>query len=209
LQTSTARRRKQKRPRVRLSAEARRQQIVVEAARLLTEEGAVGVEMQAVALRAQVTRPVVYRFFKTRLEIIRAVLDDFTADLSHRFHLALAASMGMPLPRIVDAFVDACCAAIEHKGRGAWRLMYARGADARAADLGQAAQARLVEPWLPRVAQLTGLSQKRVLLLAGVVVAAGGAALDGWLEGTLTRREAARVAARAVQALLSEFSSGA
>lgn len=207
MQKSTARRREEKRPRIRLSAEKRRQQIVDVAACLLTEEGAVGVEMQAVAERAQVTRPIVYRFFPSRIDIIGAVLEDFTADLSQRFHLALAASMGLPLPRIIDAFVDACCSAIEKKGAGAWRLMYARGGDSRAADLGQAAQARLVDPWLPRVAEVSGLSRPRVLLLTGMVVAAGGAALDGWLEGKLTRREAARVAARAVQALLTEFSS--
>jgi len=57
-------------------------------------------------------------------------------------------------------------------------------------------------------AQLTGMTRQRVALLAEIVVAAGGAALDGWLEGSLPRREAVRLATRAVTALLTEFSTG-
>jgi AcrR family transcriptional regulator len=191
---------------VRLSAEARRRQLVEVAASILTEEGALGIEFQALAARAKVTRPIVYRFFSNRAEIIGAVLDDFTAELAQRFHVALVASMGRPLHEIVASFIEACCAAIAVKGPGAWRLMYAHGADAKAAELGRAAQARLVEPWLPGVAQLTGISRKRVMLLVSVIVAAGGAALDGWLQGPLTRGEAVRVAVRAVESLLTEFS---
>jgi hypothetical protein len=62
-------------------------------------------------------------------------------------------------------------------------------------------------PWLPRVAELTGLSRQRVTLLSEVFVAAGGAALDGWLQGPLSRREAVRLATRAVGTLLAAFTS--
>jgi AcrR family transcriptional regulator len=155
-----------------------------------------------------VTRPIVYKFFPTRLDLIQGVLDDFEAELSHRFHMALARSMGGNLSDMVESFVQACCDAIEAKdGKGAWHLMYARSADLEAAGLGRAVQGRLLEPWLPRVAQLTGMPRARVGLLAEIVVAAGGAALDGWLEGSMPRREAVRIATRAVAALLVEFSA--
>jgi hypothetical protein len=87
--------------------------------------------------------------------------------------------------------------------------MYARSPDLDAAQLGRAVQARMLAPWLPRVAELTGQPPPRVRLLAEIVVAAGGAALDGWLEGPLSRGEAVRIATRAVAALLRDFTAGA
>jgi hypothetical protein len=46
-----------------------------------------------------------------------------------------------------------------------------------------------------------------VRLLTDIVVAAGGAALDGWLDGPLRRKDAVQVATRAVSALLRDFAS--
>jgi AcrR family transcriptional regulator len=191
---------------VRLAPAVRRQQLVDVAARLLSKQGTTGLEVQAVATVACVTRPVVYRFFPTRLALIQAVLDEFEFDLSHRFHLAIARTLGKSIPEIVEAFVLACCEAIDAKGRGAWQLMYARGADVEAASLGRATLGRMLQPWLPRISELTGLPRQRVTLLAEIVVAAGGAALDGWLQGTVSQRESVRVATRTIGTLLAEFS---
>jgi len=198
--------RRPSRAQVRLAPAVRRQQLVDVAARLLSNQGTSGLEVQAVATVACVTRPVVYRFFPTRLALIQAVLDEFEFDLSHRFHLALARTIGKPLPEIAEAFVLACCEAIDSKGRGAWQLMYARGADVEAASLGRATLGRMLQPWLPRITELTGLSRQRLTLLAEIVVAAGGAALDGWLQDTVSQREAVRLATRTIGALLGEFS---
>jgi AcrR family transcriptional regulator len=194
-------------PRIRLTPEARRQQLVAIASRLLTEHGPTHVEITALAEAARVTRPVVYRCFPTRQALVASVLDDFTTALTARYHAALASSLGGDLPAITQAFVEASCDAIEDRGVGPWRLMYARGADVEAAALGRAALHRLLSPWLPRIAELTGLSAPRVELLAGIVVAGGGAALDGWLEGRMRRKDAVRVATRAVTALLRELST--
>lgn len=195
------------RPRVRLAPEVRRQQLVTIATRLLTEHGPGGVEITALADAAGVTRPVVYRFFATRQALIAGVLDDFTTALTERYHAALAGSLGATIPAIVEAFIDASCDAIEERGVGPWRLMYTRGADVEAAALGRAALNRLLSPWLPRIAELTRLSAPRVELLAGIVVAAGGAALDGWLEGRMRRKDAVQVATRTITALLRELST--
>jgi AcrR family transcriptional regulator len=192
--------------RVRLKRDARRQQLVELAAKLLTEHGPSGVEVTAVAEAAKITRPVVYRLFPSRDALLAAVMDDLVTDLAARYHAALVGSLGAPIDRVVSTFIDASCDAIEAKGAGPWRLLYLRGADASAAALGRAALHRLLAPWLPRIGELTGLPPARVELLADVVVAAGGAALDGWLDGRMRRRDAAQIASRAVTALLRELS---
>src|SRR5688572_2996026 len=184
-------------PRVRLQPEARRQQILDVAAGVLTEQGAARVEMMEVARLAGVTRPVVYRFFPTRLALVEGVLEDFQRELALRFQKALVASMGRAVTDITEAFVDAAADAIEARGKGAWQLMYAKSSDLEAAQLGRAALSRLLAPWMPRVAELTGLSPARARLLVDMVVAAGGAALDGWLDGPLRRKDAVRIAAQA------------
>jgi AcrR family transcriptional regulator len=196
-----------RRPRVRLTPELRRRQLVAIASTQLTRHGIAGLEITALAEAAAVTRPVVYRFFPTRQALVAGVLDGFITGLTARYHAALAASVGGTLDEIVEAFIDASCDAIEDQGAGPWRLMYGRGADVEAATLGRAAVHRLLSPWLPRIATLTGLSAPRVQLLAGIVVAGGGAALDGWLEGRMRRKDAVKVATRTVTALLRELST--
>jgi AcrR family transcriptional regulator len=196
-------------PRIRLAPEARRQQLVEVAARLLTEQGPAHLQIKELAEVAGVTRPVVYRFFPTRLALVEAVLEDFITAVSVRFQHALLASLGKSMPEIAEAFIDACADTIEEKnGLGAWRLMYALGPDVEAARLGQAALAKMLAPWLPRIVELTGLDLRRVSMLASIVVAAGGAALDPWLDGRIKRREAVRMATRTVAALLREWGGG-
>ena len=193
---------------MRLLPDLRRRQIVDAASALLTEHGAAAVEISAIAKRISVTRPVVYRFFPSRLELLRTVLDEFEVELSGRFQQALVATMRGTLPEITEAFMNAACDAIEARGRGAWHLLYARSYDQDAARLGRNVHERFMAPWLPRVVELTGLTRARVGLLADIVVASGRAALDGWLMGPLSRKEAVRIATRTVTALLTEFASG-
>ena len=119
--------RKAKKPvRVRLAPDARRQQLVAVASKLLTEQGPAHLQIKELAAVAGVTRPVVYRFFPTRLALVESVLDDFVARLAARYHAALVASMGAPVAESAQAFIEASCDAIADGGVGAWRLMYAR-----------------------------------------------------------------------------------
>src|SRR5262249_14144886 len=142
-----------------------------------------------------------------RLDLIQGVLDDFEAELSRCFREALLRSLGRKLPEIVESFIQASCDTIEARGKGAWHLLYARSPDLLGARRGRAVLGRLLDPWLGRIGEITGLSAPRARLMAEMVVAAGGAALDGWLEGPLSRRDAVRVATRAVAALLREFAA--
>jgi AcrR family transcriptional regulator len=190
----------------RLGSGERRQQLLRVAARLLEERGVEGVEISTVARRARVSRPLVYRLFPTRDALVAALLDDFVAELDARFRRAVVRSLSGVLLEVVAAFVEACCQTIEERGAGPWRLLDARGVDAELTQAGAAALAKLVDPWLEQIRALTGMPTKRARSLVRVVVAAGRAMLEGWLDGSISRKQAVADTARAVTVLLAEFS---
>jgi AcrR family transcriptional regulator len=186
-----------------------RRQILDVATRLLNQHGVDSVQITAVAQAAGVSRPLVYRLFPTRRALIVALLEDFVAALDARFQRALPRVFPGSLSEIVTAFVEACCEAIEERGAGAWRLLDARGVDAELTRAGHRILLGLVEPWHPRITELTGLSARRTNALALVVVAAGRAMLEGWLDRAVGRKEAIRDTTRVVTALLAEFARAA
>ena len=189
----------------RLSPEDRRRQLLGVAARLLTEQGATRLQFTELATAAGVSRPVIYRFFPTRQALLSAVLDDFVTELSRRFFEAAARSRMGSLDKITAAFVNAVCDTIEDKGAGAWHLLGSGGADAEAAQLGRAALDRIVEPWLPAIAERTHAQPRQVRNLSVMLVAAGRAVLELWYAGSLSRHEAELDATRGVSALLKAF----
>lgn len=194
----------------RLPPEERRREILAVATRVLGEHGVENVQVKEVARLAGVSRPLVYRFFPTRRDLFSAMLEDFVRELAGRFEEALARTRADALADITRAFVEACCDAIEAKGAGPWHLLDARGvSDPEVAELGLESLRRLLAPWHEPIAETTGLSRDQVRLVARVVVAAGRAALDEWLEGRRSRERAAGDASRAVTALLEAFAEQA
>ena len=189
----------------RVPPDERRRQLLDVAGRLLSERGVDSVQVTRVAARAGVSRPLVYRLFPTRKALMAALLEDFVAALDERFRHAIVRALPGSFDDIVGAFVEASCEAIEERGAGPWRLLDARGVDAELTRLGREVLARLVEPWHEQIAELTGLSPRRANALLFVVVAAGRAMLDGWIDGQVSRKEAVRDTTRAVSALLREF----
>jgi len=190
---------------VRVPHDARRRQLLEVAAQILTAQGVEHVQITEVAERAGVSRPLVYRLFPTRQALIQALMQDFAARLGQRFQQALLAAWPGSLEEITRAFVTASCTAIEEQGAGPWRLLDARGAAPELARLGRESLDGLVKPWRQQLAALTGLPPRRTANLMWVVVAAGRAALDGWIEGSISRRAAIEDATRAVSALLQTF----
>jgi AcrR family transcriptional regulator len=186
-------------------ASERRAQLLHVASQLLEQGGLEAVQITQLAVHAGVSRPLVYRLFPTRQALVQAVLEDFTSALDARFRQALLERLPRSLEEVTRAFVVSCFDTIEERGRGAWYLLDRRGPDTELGRLGASIAARLVEPWIPQVAALTGLSQRRARVLIGVVEAAGKAMLQGWLEGALGREQALRDTTRAVSALLSAF----
>ncbi len=187
--------------------DARRRQLLDEAARILTEQGAEHLQITEIAARVGVSRPLVYRQFPTRHALVRAVLEDFAALVNERFQRALLRALPGTIASITTAFVEASCDAVEQRGAGPWQLLDARGADPELARLGRSIFARLLDPWQVQLAGFIGATPRRAASLLWVIVAAGRAALDGWIDGGLTRAEAVRDATTAVSALLVAFTA--
>ena len=191
----------------RVPPDARRRQLLDEAARILTEQGAEHLQITEIAARVGVSRPLVYRQFPTRHALVRAVLEDFAALVNERFQQALLRALPGTIASITTAFVEASCDAIEQRGAGPWQMLDARSADPELARLGRGIFARLLDPWQVQLAGFIGATPRRAASLLWVIVAAGRAALDGWIDGGLTRPEAVRDATTAVSALLVAFTA--
>lgn len=189
----------------RLTAEERRAQLLRAASDLLGRSGASAVQMTSVAAEAGVTRPVVYRHFGSRRELLLALLEDFEAQLATRFvEAAPLIEEGAAASLIARWFVDVVCDTIEDRGVGPWNLLSARWVDPEIAEEGAGIMDRLVSPWLQ---QLDGMGDDPLVLRAvgRMVVATGRAALDAWVDGVVSREDAASLAARGVSSLLSGF----
>ena len=187
-----------------MAKDVRRRQLLDVAARILTAHGVEQVQITEVAEQAGVSRPLVYRLFPTRQQLVEALLQDFATRLGERFHAALLASLPGSLEEMTRAFVEASCAAIVEGGAGPWLLLDAR-ADAELGRIGHTILADLLKPWQHRLAELTGLPPRRTQNVLWTVVAAGRAALDGWIMGRISRRDAIADATRAVSVLLQAF----
>lgn len=189
----------------RMTPEARRRQLLDVASAIVTEQGVEHLEIRALAKRAGVTRPVVYRYFPTRQALVLALLEDFADAIEAAYRSAMLSSLGKSLEDIARTFVAASCDVIEARGAGPWNLFALRGSDREVAEVSLAMQERLLAPWLDRIADVTSLSKGDVRLVAPVVVAAGRAALDAWIDGRVGKKKAIENAARAVTALLREY----
>ncbi|MFO0709476.1 MAG: TetR/AcrR family transcriptional regulator [Sandaracinus sp.] len=196
----------------RVPAEARRRQLLELSARILTDEGLERLEITMLAERAGVSRPLVYRLFPTRHALVREVLADFTAVISERFQRAILRALpgtttgASTIEGLATLFVEACCDAIEQKGAGPWLLLLdAQGADPEVARLGREALSKLLGPWEEQLAAFTGSPPRRAANHLWVIVAAGRAAIGGWIAGSLSRSEAVSDATRAVSALVEVF----
>ncbi len=191
------------------SAELRRRELVGHANRILNEHGLEALHVTALAQSAGVSRPLVYRVFPTRQALFRAVLEDFAADVGERFQRALVRALPGTPESITRAFIDASCDAIEAKGAVLWALLDPRGVSPELSHISREILARLLDPWNDRLAEFLQVPAPRATNLLGIIVAAGRAALAGWLDGTLSRDEAARDATDAVTGLMTAFAVSA
>jgi len=190
----------------RVPPDERRRQLIEEASHILTDEGLDRLQISALAERAGVSRPLVYRVFPTRYALLRAVLEDFTEAVNARFHQALMRALPAgTIESITTAFIEASCDVIEEKGAGPWLLLDARGSDPEVARIGRETFVMLLGPWREQLATFTGTNAERAANDLWIIVAAGRAALYGWIDGSITREEAIQDATRAVTALLAAF----
>lgn len=199
--------------RARLWAPERREQLVDVTARIIAREGVDRVRVPDVAEAAGVTRPVVYRFFPNRQALVSAVLEDFAGELQTRLRARLAehplqepwSGTADDLRHMVRTFVEVVFDTIDDKSAGGWYLL---GSAAPYPDLDEtmaALKARMVQPWVARVRELTGADASTSETVARMLVAMSRAVVQRWIDGELERAPALDMLMRGTSALLTEF----
>lgn len=194
--------------RQRLAPERRRSQLIQVAYRILAEDGPEGMQISEVAARAGVSRPLVYRFFANRTELLVAVLDDFERSLSVRFKQLVQGESLPEDPRDIAAkFVHSSCDLIEERGGGVWDLLMSRSTDREVVQFSEAVLKRLMEPWYAPLAAFCVHSPVPADVIADMLIGAGDVALHHWVHGRISRDVAVDACVTAIAGILISFAN--
>ncbi|MGB5192051.1 MAG: TetR/AcrR family transcriptional regulator [Polyangiales bacterium] len=191
--------------RTRLSPEDREQQLLRVASDIIETDGVDSVRIPYVAAAAGVTRPVVYKFFPNRHELIKAVLEDFREDFARRTPDILNTEEDADIGSIARAFIDAACDTIEARGPGGWQILRSAGHDPEISAISKDFRGQLVQPWLIPLRELTGVDDAEALALADMFLTGAGEILQRWIDGEFSRQQVATLLGRIILAVLSEF----
>lgn len=133
-----------------LGPERRRPQVLDAALRLAVEQGMHAVTMEAVAQRLEVTKPVVYSCFRSREELLTALLDREEQKLFAGVMSVLPKAMDLSKPEklVVEGFQSLMTVAATQTD--SWQLVLAANPDPAVAER----YARAREQIMQRVAEL-------------------------------------------------------
>jgi AcrR family transcriptional regulator len=191
--------------RTRLSPEDRHQQLLRVASDIIAADGVDNVRIPYVAAAAGVTRPVVYKFFPNRHELIKGVLEDFRDDFARRTPDILNTEDPADVATIARAFIDAACDTIEARGSGGWQILRSAGHDQEISAISKDFRRQLVQPWLIPLRELTGVDDAEALALADMFLTGAGEILQRWIDGEFSRQQVATLLGRIILAVLNEF----
>ena len=191
--------------RTRLSPDERREQLLRVTSDIIATDGVDNVRIPYVAAAAGVTRPVVYKFFPNRHELIKGVLEDFREDYTRRVPNVTDPNQGLDIATTARAFIDAACDTIEARGSGGWQLLRSVGPDQEITAISKEFRRQLVQPWLAPLRVLTGVDEAESLALADVMVSGAGEILQRGIEGEFSRKQVAGLLGRIILAVLNEF----
>ncbi|MBW2508990.1 MAG: TetR/AcrR family transcriptional regulator [Deltaproteobacteria bacterium] len=191
--------------RTRLSPEDRQQQLLRVASDIIATDGVDSVRVPYVAAAAGVTRPVVYKFFPNRHELIKGVLEDFRDDFARRTPDILNTEDEADIGSIARAFIDAACDTIEARGPGGWQILRSAGHDPEISEISRDFRGQLVQPWLIPLRELTGVDDAEALALADMFLTGAGEILQRWIDGEFSRQQVATLLGRIILAVLNEF----
>lgn len=191
--------------RTRLSPEDRHEQLLRVASEIIATDGVDSVRIPYVAAAAGVTRPVVYKFFPNRHELIKAVLEDFRDAFAARTPNILETDGDADIESIAKAFIDAACDTIEARGSGGWQILRSAGHDPEISTISREFRGHLVKPWLIPLRELTGVNDAEALALSDMFLSGAGEILQRWIEGEFSRDQVAILLGRIILAVLSEF----
>ena len=191
--------------RTRLSPGERQRQLLRVTSDIIATDGVDNVRIPYVAAAAGVTRPVVYKFFPNRHELIKGVLEDFREDYTSRVPDVENPDEVVDVATTARAFIDAGCDTIEARGSGGWQLLRSVGPDQELTAISKEFRRQLVQPWLEPLRALTGVSEPEALALADVMVSGAGEILQRWIDGDFSREQVAVLLGRIILAVLNEF----
>lgn len=191
--------------RTRLSPEDRLQQLLRVTSDIIAADGVDNVRIPYVAAAAGVTRPVVYKFFPNRHELIKGVLEDFREDFARRTPDIMHTDEDADIAGIARKFIDAACDTIEEKGSGGWQLMRSVGPDQEISAISKNFRAQLVQPWLIPLRELTGMDDAEAQALADMILTGAGEILQRWIDGEFSRQQVATLLGRIILAVLNAF----
>ncbi len=191
--------------RTRLSPEERHEQLLRVTSDIIATDGVDSVRVPYVAAAAGVTRPVVYKFFPNRHELIKGVLEDFREDYARRVPNVEVPDATTDVATTARAFIDAACDTIEARGSGGWQLLRSAGHDSEIAAISRDFRRQLVQPWLTPLRLLTGVDEPEALALADVMVTGAGEIIQRWIDGEFSREQVATLLGRIILAVLNEF----
>jgi AcrR family transcriptional regulator len=191
--------------RTRLSPEDRQQQLLRVTSDIIVADGVDNVRIPYVAAAAGVTRPVVYKFFPNRHELIKGVLEDFREGFAQRAPSITETEEEADIASIARAFIDAACDTIEAKGSGGWQLLRSVGPDPEITAISREFRGQLVQPWLLPLRELTRVNEVEAQALAALMVNGAGEILQYWIDGAFTREQVATLLGRIILAVLNEF----
>ena len=174
----------------RLSPQQRRLQIIEAAAKLLSEQGLDAVRIPAVADAAGVSRPVVYRHFFSRDELIAGIAEELWRRNQEVFERAVAAQDADSEPndvwrRAVDLHFDV----ISELGPTTVRSMLIPTSEAGRQRIGN---------WVQWVSTLTGVPIPLASSLLHLSVSMLCCYVELWQDGVLTREQAVDLPVRSV-----------
>ncbi len=191
--------------RTRLSPEDRHQQLLRVTSDIIAADGVDNVRIPYVAAAAGVTRPVVYKFFPNRHELLKGVLEDFREDFARRTPDILEQEDAADVAAIARAFIDAACDTIEARGSGGWQILRSAGHDQEISAISKEFRGQIVQPWLLPLRELTGVDDGEALALADMFLSGAGEILQRWIEGEFSRQQGATLLGRIILAVLNEF----
>ena len=191
--------------RTRLSPEDRQQQLLRVTSEIIAADGVDNVRIPYVAAAAGITRPVVYKFFPNRHELIKGVLEDFRDELARRAPDILDTGDDADIASIARGFIDAACDTIEAKGSGGWQLLRSVGLEQEITTISRDFRRQLVQPWLIPLRELTGVNDAEAEALADMMLSGAGEILQRWIDGDFTREQVATLLGRIILAVLNEF----
>ncbi|MFN8170854.1 MAG: TetR/AcrR family transcriptional regulator [Candidatus Nanopelagicales bacterium] len=179
--------------RTRMPRELRRRQVVAAALEVFSSVGYHAASMDDIAVRAGVSKPVVYQHFPSKLELYLAILDAGIEDLiaSARTALSSTTDNAVRVRNMVNAYFDFVA-----DDSGAFRVVFESDLSNEPAvrERAEAAEAELARLSADVIAGDTGLSHDEALLIATGTLGTVQVAALRWLrDGTISREKAAEV----------------